>query len=95
MDDKLHYAYARGYYDGRANGVSESPFVYERDDMHQMYKYGYDCGVADFCEYDMETGILDPRVTQCCDCDTLIAKQDAITTTAGRIVCSTCAEDTI
>jgi formylmethanofuran dehydrogenase subunit E len=95
MNDKLHYAYARGYYDGRANGVSESPFVHETDEMHQMYKYGYDRGVADYCEFDMESPLLDAQTTQCHDCDTIIPKQDASITTAGRVVCPTCAEATV
>lgn len=44
------YEYARGYYDGRAEGVYNNP--YEDSEMSHRYKLGYDKGVADFCQYD-------------------------------------------
>lgn len=44
------YEYARGYYDGRAEGVYNNP--YEDSEMSYRYKLGYDKGVADFCQYD-------------------------------------------
>ena len=41
------YAYAVGYYDGRAFGVDNCPF--EEDCMRQSYKRGYETGVTDYC----------------------------------------------
>ena len=45
-----NYAYAVGYYDGRAEGVYNNP--YEDKEMNHSYKLGYDRGVADFCHYE-------------------------------------------
>lgn len=39
-------AYAIGYYDGRAEGVSRDPYV--ADNLRHFYRRGYDAGVADF-----------------------------------------------
>jgi hypothetical protein len=46
-------AYALGYYDGRAYGNQNRP-RFENEKANLFYKLGYDRGVADFCEYDME-----------------------------------------
>jgi hypothetical protein len=47
----LCYAFARGYWDGRSEGVENNPYDGGKDDaqMHQAYKYGYDWGVSDYC----------------------------------------------
>jgi len=44
------YWYARGYYDGRAKGVESEGFLLHR----YAYRAGYDKGVADYCEYDLD-----------------------------------------
>jgi ribosome modulation factor len=41
------YAYARGYYDGRENGVENCPF--EAENLRLHYKQGYEAGVHDYC----------------------------------------------
>jgi hypothetical protein len=49
------YAYARGYFDGRANGVENNPYSGDNDvenEEHLYYKRGYSDGVTDFCEFD-------------------------------------------
>ena len=45
------YAYARGYCDGRMDGVPN-----EEWDNNHYYKRGYDRGVADYCE-DMKNDV--------------------------------------
>lgn len=50
------YWYGRGYYDGRRYGYEasmESVETWEQE-IIEAYKRGYDCGVADYCEMDME-----------------------------------------
>ena len=42
------YAYARGYYDGRAEGSENCPF--EMDDARAYYRQGYEAGVSDYCK---------------------------------------------
>lgn len=51
MDLNFAQAYAKGYYDGRTQGVELNPFnsVREREEFHG-YRWGYDKGVADYCE---------------------------------------------
>ena len=55
------YWFARGYYDGRANGWAwcrmEDFALHEltEEDRH-AYRRGYDCGVTDYCERDIEGG---------------------------------------
>lgn len=44
------YAYAIGYYDGRAEGVDNNP--YEDSELKHSYRLGYDKGVADYCHYE-------------------------------------------
>ena len=45
-----HYAYARGYFDGRANGNRRN--IYSDDEVeleeHNFYERGYNDGVSDF-----------------------------------------------
>ena len=45
------YEYARGYFDGRSEGIYDNP--YEDEEMHHRYKLGYDRGVADYCTYEL------------------------------------------
>jgi hypothetical protein len=54
-----NYAYAIGYYDGRAEGVYNNP--YEDKEMAHNYKIGYDRGVADYCHYEecLEINLVD------------------------------------
>ena len=41
------YAYARGYYDGRANGTEDNTFLLPEE--REAYSIGYQTGVADYC----------------------------------------------
>jgi len=44
------YAFARGYYDARALGVSSNPFDGESRPMqHTLYEQGYEWGITDYC----------------------------------------------
>ena len=46
------YAYAVGYFDGRTNGIENAPI----DDLERMYYIlGFDRGVADYCEFDVDS----------------------------------------
>ena len=52
IDLKLNmYEYARGYFDGRSEGIYNNP--YDDKEMHHRYKLGYDRGVADYCHYEL------------------------------------------
>jgi hypothetical protein len=59
MDDKKYW-YARGYHDGRVvgadvdDGIQAVPGDKYRDANRNAYKQGYDCGVTDYCEMDIE-----------------------------------------
>lgn len=44
----LMRAYAIGYFHGRSIGVDNCP--YEDDHHRVLYRYGYEAGVADYCE---------------------------------------------
>ena len=57
-DYNLAYVYARGYFDGRANGYENTPLDWMTPEEVGIYGHGYDCGVADYCEFDekIETG---------------------------------------
>lgn len=46
-DDQM-YAYAIGYYAGRAEGVENNPYAPD-DPLRPLYTRGYDCGVTDYC----------------------------------------------
>ena len=53
INDALHYAYAKGYWDGRANG--EGFYPTENEDEKILYGLGYERGVGDYCrEIDSE-----------------------------------------
>ena len=47
-DRTEHYAFARGYFDGREKGEESNPFDPDTR-MHQSYKDGYEWGVSDYC----------------------------------------------
>ena len=50
---KFYYAYAQGYYAGRANGVEEDwPQMSEL--CRSSYKEGYEQGVADYCRFELK-----------------------------------------
>jgi len=57
------YAYAVGYYDGRAEGVEKCPF--DDDCMRDSYKRGYETGVTDYCNFiiDRKLAILEQEET--------------------------------
>lgn len=53
--DKLYthtevLAYAAGYYDGRADGVSMN--LYDDDNLRVRYESGYAAGVRDYITFD-------------------------------------------
>ena len=50
-----NYWYARGYYDGRAEGVESRPDDITDQEKHD-YASGYLRGVADFCMIDDAVG---------------------------------------
>jgi hypothetical protein len=56
MNNTQIYWYGRGYYDGRHHGYEASlEFVDTWEpEIKAAYKRGYDCGVADYCEMDVE-----------------------------------------
>ena len=51
-DYSLAYVYARGYYDGRAEGAIQTELDWMTPEEAGIYGAGYDKGVADYCEYD-------------------------------------------
>ena len=53
INDALHYAYAKGYWDGRAYGEGFYPTENENEKI--LYSLGYERGVGDYCrEIDSE-----------------------------------------
>jgi hypothetical protein len=46
-DRTEHYAFARGYYDARSEGIERNP--YETESERAMYRDGYEWGIADYC----------------------------------------------
>jgi hypothetical protein len=48
------YCYAIGYYDGRVFGNQRPLDEIEDGDLRLRYREGYDAGVADFCEKELE-----------------------------------------
>jgi hypothetical protein len=51
------FPYALGYWQGRSSGYFENGTYEDMSEFHQnLYKLGYDAGVADYCEMDMERG---------------------------------------
>lgn len=56
LNRKEAYWFARGYYDGRAFGSKESQEFVDAwsEEIRLAYKQGYDIGVADHCEMDIE-----------------------------------------
>ncbi len=53
MTNDEHYAYALGYYHGRAIGEELNPFK-ESGERH-LYTIGYERGISDYCfEYHNE-----------------------------------------
>jgi hypothetical protein len=53
MKEKVLYAYALGYYYGRAEGHDPDPYAAYEDICKLLYKQGYEAGVADHC-YEIE-----------------------------------------
>ena len=47
-------AYARVYYDGRVNGVEGDDLAAETDEYRFFYDCGYECGVADYCYFELK-----------------------------------------
>jgi hypothetical protein len=48
-------AYAVGYFYGRAEGsYGQTDFDYMSESETHSFKLGYDRGVSDFCDYDMD-----------------------------------------
>jgi hypothetical protein len=46
-------AYAKGYWDGRHEGVENNPYD-PSDPLRVYYTASYEAGVGDFCRFDME-----------------------------------------
>ena len=55
MNDINTIAYAIGYYDGRAIGI-ENPPNDDDDIIRVSYIMGYERGVADYCQFELEQG---------------------------------------
>ena len=51
MNDYIkHYAFARGYLHGFVDGEERNPYDdEERGVLRNLYRDGYDAGVADYC----------------------------------------------
>lgn len=52
-NEKELYAYALGYFHGRAHGQDRDCFANEADILRALYRKGYDAGVADYCGEDL------------------------------------------
>ena len=52
----FQYWYARGYYEGRQNGVYDPPDFLFDEILRLAFKYGYDRGVTDYCD-ETEKGV--------------------------------------
>ena len=50
FNSALAYVYARGYFDGRANGWTDIEWMTPEE--VGIYAEGYDRGVTDYCQYD-------------------------------------------
>ena len=51
-DYNMAYVYARGYYDGRAEGARNTELDWMTPEEVGIYGAGYDRGITDYCEYD-------------------------------------------
>jgi hypothetical protein len=51
----IFYLYALGYWQGRRDGVMDIPEKLD-EAARVLWKQGYDRGVADYCERDMDEG---------------------------------------
>jgi hypothetical protein len=49
------YAYALGYYYGRAEGVDHDPFAESEGNCRYFYQQGYEAGVADYCDAEVRS----------------------------------------
>lgn len=58
LNRKEAYWFARGYYDGRTFGNQESLDAVDgwSEEVRAAYKRGYDIGVADYAEIDIDNG---------------------------------------
>jgi hypothetical protein len=55
---KLAFPYALGYWQGRSTGYFENGTYENMSDLQRhLFKIGYDAGVADFCEMDMNADL--------------------------------------
>ena len=53
-DYNMAYVFARGYYEGRANGDWKDDLSWMTQDEIVMFGRGYDRGVSDYHSYDEE-----------------------------------------
>ena len=52
------YAFARGYYDARANGTESNPYNgHDQGYQHQAYGMGYEWGISDYQTIEQGEGI--------------------------------------
>jgi len=64
---KKEYWYARGYYDGRTVGVADDlkDLDFNKDAASRLtYKRGYDRGVFDYCEMDVDSEVEEAVATE-------------------------------
>lgn len=54
MNYKQAYWVARGYYDGRTEGVRHCDEHHLKDEERAAYQTGYDMGVSDYCCFELE-----------------------------------------
>jgi hypothetical protein len=52
MNHDEFYAYAVGYYEGRTTGIERE---YHITECQMYYILGFDRGVADYCEFDVDS----------------------------------------
>lgn len=57
MNYSLAYVYARGYFDGRAQGYTDMDKDWMTDQEKEVFEEGFQRGVSDYCEFDERLNI--------------------------------------
>ena len=56
MSIKESIAYKVGFYDGYIEGNDKNPYHHLKErDYHRYYIYGYDKGVSEYCNQELES----------------------------------------